>query len=118
MSPDGTKAATFSADKQIRIWSSETGDLLHSISPEVIGHPIWFSEDSNRLMISPNGRANVVFQIPQFNLGQHDVKRYVELMTGQEIDNTEGIAELGMVRFRSSPDIYLRAWRASVGDRR
>ena len=115
LSPDGTMTATFSADKQIRIWSSETGDMLHSIAPEVIGQPMWFSEDSKRLMISPNGSPNVVFPIPQFNLSQHEVKRYVELMTGQGIDNTEGIAEFGMATFRNSPDLYLRTWKASVG---
>lgn len=117
LSPDGTMAATFSADNQIRIWSSETGDLLHSIMPEVSGQPMWFSEDSSRLLISPNGNTNVLFRIPKLRIGHQEVKRYVELMTGQEVDNTEGIAELNVATFRNSPDLYLRAWLNTVFER-
>ena len=111
-------AATFSADGKIRIWNSETGDLLHSMVPEVTGQPMWFSQDSLRLVITPNGGENVSLRIPQFNLKQQEVKRFVELITGQEIDNSEGIAELGATAFRNSPQVYMRAWRKSVGGRR
>lgn len=82
--------------------------------PVASGQSIWFSEDSSRLMVSPNGSIDVLFWIPLLRIGQQEVRRYVELMTGQEIDNTEGIAELEVATFRNSPDLYLSAWRIAI----
>ncbi len=118
LSSDGTVAATFSADRKIRIWNSETVDLLHSMFPEVTGQPMWFSQDSLRILVTPNGSKHGSLSIPQFNLERQEVKHFVELITGQEIDNSEGIAELGATAFRNSPQVYMRAWKKSVGGRR
>ena len=62
-------------------------------------------------MASPNGSENVGLRMPQFDLEQLEVNRFVELITGQEIDNSEGIAELGATAFRNSPQVYMQAWR-------
>ncbi|MEQ1829576.1 MAG: hypothetical protein ABL921_26680 [Pirellula sp.] len=38
---------------------------------------------------------------------------YVELMSGQEIDSTDGVSDIDADTFRVEPEKYLRAWRAT-----
>jgi serine/threonine protein kinase/WD40 repeat protein len=114
LNSDGTLAATFAADKKLRIWDTANGDMLISTDVDFNRDTIWFSKDSTRLIDrKPDGKILQVI-LPLLESTREHVQGILELQCGEEIDLTGGISELDSQQFQHSPTHYLESWRSTV----
>jgi WD40 repeat protein/tRNA A-37 threonylcarbamoyl transferase component Bud32 len=109
--PDGRLVVT-NDDKSIRLWDSATGDLLTPPLPNELGYAadLWVSRDGRRIVgVAPNGLASQ-WELPTFRAATDRVLALVQLLTGQQVDGSDGIAPLEPSTFREAPEAYRRAW--------
>jgi hypothetical protein len=113
--------ATFASDGRlvvtldgthVRLWDSATGDLLTQELPHQLGFgaDVWVSRDGRRIVgLAPGGAAQQ-WELPTFRTATDRVISLVQLLTGQQVDATDGIAPLEQSAFLDAPDDYRRAW--------
>jgi WD40 repeat protein len=107
--PDGRLVVTY--DGAIaRLWDSTTGDLLTALPPLNNQADFWFSRDGRRLVgLAHNGAAQQ-WELPTFATATDRVVPLVQLLTGQQVDATDGIVPLEPSVFRDAPEEYRRTW--------
>jgi serine/threonine protein kinase/WD40 repeat protein len=110
---DGTMAATYAADRTLRVWNVENGDLLVTINVGFTGITFWFSDDSKRVIVRKQDGDIIEPQLTKLSLSSEYLRPYTELLCGERIDQTDGIAVLDVNHFRDNPSQFLNAWRAS-----
>ena len=113
LSSDGNLAATYTADQILRIWNAGNGDLVASINVGFAGITFWFSSDSRRVIIRKQAGEIIEPQLPRLSLSEEHLVPYIELLCGEHIDQTDGIAILDVNHFRDNPSRFLNAWRAT-----
>jgi WD40 repeat protein len=114
--PDGRFVITHDGGA-IRLWDSATGDLLNQPFRNQLGMSalsdqaaFWISRDGRRLVgVSANGVAPQ-WELPTFRTATDRVGALVHLLTGQQVDATDGVAPLAPSAFRDDPETYRRAW--------
>jgi WD40 repeat protein len=117
--PDGRLVVTLDAT-HIRLWDSATGDLLTPPLPHQLGirADVWVSRDGHRIVgVAPGGAARQ-WELPTFRAATDRVVSLVQLLTGQQVDGSDGIAPLAQSAFLEGPEDYRRAWLSwrSLGD--
>ncbi len=109
--PDGRLVVTLDG-AHIRLWDSATGDLLTPPLPHQLGTwaEVWVSRDGRRIVgLAPGGAAQQ-WELPTFRAATDNVISLVQLLTGQQVDASDGIAPLGKSVFLDASDDYRRAW--------
>ncbi len=123
LSPVGVRVATYCADGLLRIWNGDRGQLL--LTRKVTRPPgqpsdlrilrIWFSDDGGRLNLLWANRQACQWLLPTCNVPADLVPELVRLLTGQEIDETDGLAFLPERTFIENHERYRQAWLAWQG---
>jgi WD40 repeat protein len=109
--PDGRLVVTLE-DHQARLWDSATGDLLTPPLPHQLGGQaeVWVSRDGRRIVgLAPGGAAQQ-WEQPTFRTATDRVISLVQLLTGQQVDASDGVAPLEKSAFLDAPEDYHRAW--------
>jgi eukaryotic-like serine/threonine-protein kinase len=109
--PDGRLVVTLDGT-HIRLWDSATGDLLTPPLPHQLGvrADAWVSRDGRRIVgLAPGGSARQ-WELPTFRTATDRVVSLVQLLTGQQVDDSDGIAPLEQSAFLEGPADYRRAW--------
>jgi WD40 repeat protein len=109
--PDGRLVVTLD-DHHARLWDSATGDLLTPPLPHRLGGmaDVWFSRDGRRIVSVAPGGAAQQWELPTFRAATDRVISLVQLLTGQQVDASDGIAPLEKTAFLDAPEDYRRAW--------
>jgi WD40 repeat protein len=120
LSPEGVRAATYCADGYLRIWNGERGDLL--LARKVTRPPgqpanvrivhIWFSAGGQRLCLLWADGTSRQWPLPTCRVPADLTPEFVRLLTGLEIDETDGIAFVPEKTFIENRERYRRAWLA------
>jgi hypothetical protein len=109
--PDGRLVVTLDGT-HVRLWDSATGDLLTQELPHRLGFraDVWVSRDGRRIVgLAPGGSAQQ-WELPTFRTATDRVISLVQLLTGQQVDGSDGIAPLEQSAFLDAPEDYRRAW--------
>jgi WD40 repeat protein len=96
----------------VRLWDSATGDLLTPPLPHQLGGQaeVWVSRDGRRIVgLAPGGAAQQ-WELPTFRTATDRVNSLVQLLTGQQVDASDGIAPLEQSAFLDAPEDYRRPW--------
>jgi WD40 repeat protein len=118
LSPDGRRVITYASDTKVRVWDAETGDLL--LPP--LKHPqdepwgrVWFGRHGGRVLAlsTDNVRRAVWWDVHELPLAREVVPAWVRLLTGREIDATDGVVPLRDDDFRARADDYRQAYQAA-----
>jgi WD40 repeat protein len=114
--PDGRLVVTLDGT-HVRLWDSATGDLLTQELPHRLGiqADVWVSRDGRRIVALAPGGAAQQWELPTFRTPTDRVISLVELLTGQQVDASDGIAPLERSAFLDTPEDYRRAWLAWRG---
>jgi WD40 repeat protein len=111
---DGRRLAVYDAPADaLRVWDAERGERLLTLrlgNHERL-YGIWFSRDGqwiNAVM----GRSLYTFPLPRFDAPKQQAGPLVRFLTGQQIDETDGIEFVDQFTFRKDPDTYRRAVQA------
>jgi WD40 repeat protein len=109
--PDGRLVVTLDANR-IRLWDSATGDLLTPPLAHRLGvqADVWVSRDGRRIVGVASGGAAQQWELPTFRAATDRVVPLVQLLTGQQVDASDGIAPLAQSTFLDAPEDYRRAW--------
>jgi hypothetical protein len=113
---DGRLVATLDGT-HVRLWDSATGDLLTPPLRHRLGFraEVWVSRDGRRIVgLAPGGAAQQ-WELPTFRTATDGVISLVQLLTGQQVDASDGIAPLEKSAFLDAPEDYRRAWMSSRG---
>lgn len=116
LTPDGSSAATWSADGKLRIWNSAFGDLILESKESLMGCTIWFRKDSQALVVHHRDGSLYELQLPELRLPMEVATQLLELFCNEAIDSTDGIVSLPTDHFREHPERFLNAWRAFYKD--
>jgi serine/threonine protein kinase/WD40 repeat protein len=112
-SPDGRHVVTVDDAANVRVWDGRTGGLLVPplLGQAAGGHPhVWFSPNGRRVLFrSQTGKA-VQWDLPLLASSTPLSADLMRLLTGREIDETEGIAFLGATTFRNDGERFRKAW--------
>jgi WD40 repeat protein len=109
--PDGRLVVTLD-DRHVRLWDSATGDLLTPPLPHRLGGraEVWVNRDGRRIVgVAPGGDAQQ-WELPTFRMATDRVISLVQLLAGQQVDASDGIAPLEKSAFLDAPEDYRRAW--------
>jgi WD40 repeat protein len=113
-SPDGRYVATADDAANVRVWDGHTGELL---VPPLLGQTaggslrVWFNPNGRRVLFrSQTGGKAVQWDLPLLASSTPLSIDLLRLLTGREIDETEGIAFLGATTFRNDGERYRKAW--------
>jgi WD40 repeat protein len=110
---DGRQVATVDAAGNVRVWDGATGDLLVPHLPGLAaGDPrnVWFSADGRRVVLRSRQDRFLQWDLPLLAASTSPSPDLVRLLTGQEIDATEGIAFVGATLFRDDGERFRKAW--------
>jgi WD40 repeat protein len=98
----------------VRVWDVAGGDQLLSVpTPGVIGPgALWFAADGSRFgMIAGDGRSLTV-PVPRFAVPAELAGPLVQFVTGQRLDENDGLEFVDQELFRRDVDTYRRAFAA------
>jgi WD40 repeat protein len=116
-SRDGRYVVTGDSAPNVRVWDGCTGELLvPPVSSQAIGQPwrIWFSDRGRQINIrSVSGKASE-WDLPLLAESAPLSADLMHLLTGREIDETEGIAFLGSAIFLNDPERFRNAWLSFI----
>jgi hypothetical protein len=121
ISDDGRRLAFFeSLSGTVRLWDADRADALLSVAvPErTPATRMWFSPDGARVNLVVGGKALGV-EVPRFEVPAELTGPLVRLLTGQRIDETDGIEFVDQFTFRSDPATHRRAflgWKGIADD--
>lgn len=121
ISDDGRRLAFFeNISGMVRLWDADRADALLTVTvPErTAASRMWFSPDGTRVNLVVGGKALGV-EVPRFDVPAELTGPLVRLLTGQRIDETDGIEFIDQFAFRTDPDTYRRAflvWRGLADD--
>jgi WD40 repeat protein/serine/threonine protein kinase len=115
--PAGRRLAMYELSANaIRVWDAERGERLFTLRLGKRPRPaeLWFSRDGQGLnaVIDPQ---SYTFPLPRFDAPVEHAGPLVRFLTGQQIDETDGIEFVDQFAFRNDPDTYRRAVRAWKG---
>jgi eukaryotic-like serine/threonine-protein kinase len=125
LSPDGGLVVAF--DKSlpgVRMWDSAGGDLLMSVPTPGINNPnfLGFSADGSRFKLidvrdvnEQKHRPTLSVPVPRFDVPNDLVGPLIRLLTGQRIDETDGLDVVDQMEFRNNLKIYRRAYLSWKG---
>ena len=112
LNSDGTLAVTLAADRKLRIWDAEKGDLLISTVFDLNRNTIWFSKDSTRIIDRKSDGTITKLILPTLRSSREQMQTIVELQCGEAIDETGGTSEVMADKFHCDPKRYIEAWRS------
>jgi WD40 repeat protein len=117
-SPDGQRVVTYASDATVRVWEAATGDLL--LPP--LKHPqnepwgrVWFGGDGRRVfaLSAWEKRLAVSWDVRELSPSKELVPAWVRLLSGREIDATDGIVLLKDADVRRDAETYRRAYQVA-----
>jgi WD40 repeat protein len=114
ISPDGRRLAFFeSVIGTVRLWDADRADsLLAVIVPaKVPASRMWFSPDGARVNLVVDGKA-LTIPVPTFDTPAELTGPLIRFLTGNRIDETDGVDVIDREAFRTDPARYRRAFLA------
>jgi hypothetical protein len=112
--PDGRRLAVYDGPADaVRVWDAERGERLVTLrfgNRWQLGN-IWFSRDGQWINAVID-RSLYTFPLPRFDAPKEQAGPLVRFLTGQQIDETDGIEYVDQFAFRKDPDTYGRAVQA------
>jgi WD40 repeat protein len=114
---DGRRVVTADAAQNVRVWDWQTGDLLvPPLSGRAAGNVlrVWFSRDDQRMVFRGGSGKTIQWDLPTLNGATVPSADLVNLLAGRMIDETQGIAFLGVTTFRDDTERYRKAWLSSL----
>ncbi len=120
-SPDQTRIAQAVQGKsgsRVNVFSALDGSLLatHSLSSQLYLPGVWFSADSQRVIVHQRGTTNAwSWTLPSYRGPLDQVPPLVRLLTGTGADPVGGFFPLPGDAIRTDPETYRRAFRAWKG---
>jgi WD40 repeat protein len=115
--PGGRRLAVYDAPADaVRVWDAERGERLLTLR---FGNRwqmnlIWFSRDGQWINAVMD-RSLYTFPLPRFDAPKELAGPLVRFLTGQQIDETDGIEFVDQFAFRKESDAYRRAMCAWKG---
>ncbi len=113
----GRRLAVFDPVLQaIGVWDIDRGDriLTLAVGTRTFADHLWISRDGRSISFRIGGEVRTVV-LPRFEAPSEHAGPLVRFLTGQQIDDTDGIEFVGQSTFRDSPDLYRRAFLAWKG---
>jgi WD40 repeat protein len=113
-SPDGRRIVSVTSGGQISVWDANSGDLLLPALaiPDSTPDRAWFSRDGERIIYcSADESTRGQWTLPSYRGPTKSVLVLVHLLTGREVDATDGIVFVDRNRVLSSWPEYEAAWR-------
>jgi hypothetical protein len=117
VSPDGRRVAVYDDKLRVfRMFDVERGERLLTIPYDTRTRPtaLWFDAAGRSLNVVVGDDA-LTFSLPRFDLPLADSKALMRFLTGQQIDDTEGIEFVDQSTFRKDPDRYRDVFLALKG---
>jgi WD40 repeat protein/serine/threonine protein kinase len=114
-SKDGRYVVTGDSAANVRVWDGYTGDLLvPPLSSRAIGEPrcIWFSENGRQINVRSLSGKVMQWDMPSLTVPAPLSADLMRLLSGREIDETEGITFLDHLLFRKDTERFRNAWLA------
>jgi len=114
ISTDGRRLAFFeSLTGTVRMWDADRADSLFAVAIPALtpASRMWFSPNGSRVNLSVGGKALGIV-VPQFEVPADLTGPLVRLLTGQRIDETDGIEFVDQFAFRNDLLTYRRAFLA------
>jgi hypothetical protein len=116
VSPDGRLLALYDENLHVfRVFDVERGERLLTIPHGNRNGPtsLWFDVAGRSLNAVIGGEART-FPLPWFDVPFADSAALLRLLTGQRIDETDGMEYIDQFTFKKAPDAYrdiFRAWK-------
>jgi WD40 repeat protein len=94
LSHDGSRLATSSMDKTVRVWEVATGALVRTLHHPVAVQRVWFDEDTERLRVTVSGAGarQLVWRLNDGTLledGRKVASEAAEEVDAEEVERTE-----------------------------
>jgi WD40 repeat protein len=118
ISPDGRHIVAFDrAVPGVRMWDATGGDLLMTVPTPGLTNPsfLWFAADGSHFNLIDDNKRFITLAVPRFDVPTGQVAPLVRLLTGQRIDDTDGLEYVDQTEFSRAPALYRRAWLAWKG---
>ncbi len=113
VSPDGGKMVMHDqVPHALRVIDVDRGERLLTlpIDKAIVPRILWFNEKVSSVnLLSATGAFTV--PLPRFDLPPDDALPLLQLLTGQQIDETDGIEFVDQFTFKKDPERYRRAFQ-------
>jgi WD40 repeat protein len=110
---DGRRILTLSSKGDLLVWDSVTGEALMRLPGMNVSRRAWFSAARDSIVCHPSESANYVeIEIPSVTLSIDRARDVSALLTGQSIDEYDGIGFIEPTLFRSHADRFRDAFVA------
>jgi WD40 repeat protein len=117
-SRDGRYVVTGDSAPNVRVWDGYTGEVLvPPLSSRAVGGPwrIWFSQNGRQIIFRSRTGKAIQWDLPLLASSAPLSADLMRLLTGREIDETEGIAFLDHALFRKDTERFRSAWLSFAG---
>jgi serine/threonine protein kinase/WD40 repeat protein len=115
LSPDGRQIVAYDpALPGVRMWDVAGGDQLLSVPTPGALRPtaLWFAADGSRFSLVAGDGRSLTVPVPRFTVPPESVGPLARLLTGQQLDDNDGLEFVDQGLFRRDPDTYRRAYEA------
>ena len=112
IAPDGRKIVAFDAALPgVRMWDVAGGDVLMSVPTPSVAVPthLWFAADGSRFTLIADGKWTTA-PVPRFDVPTARVEPLVRFLTGQRIDEADGLEFVEQTEYIRDPTEYRRAF--------
>jgi serine/threonine protein kinase len=107
-SVDGRLLLAAGRDGTDRIWDVRTGDMLVAAEADAAG-ACWFGQDGRTVQFA-TGKALKRLRLPAFPGSVEDAQCLARLLTGQFLDETDGVEFIPATEFIQNRSAYRKAW--------
>jgi len=114
---DGRYIVTADAVQNVRVWDGQSGDLLVPPLPaKMPGGPsrVWFSRDDRRVILRVSAVKAIEWDLPALAPSIAPSTDFMSLLTGETIDETEGIGFLDVNTLRDNREHFGKVWLSWV----
>ncbi len=117
VSPDGRRVVFYDGSaKGLRVVDVERGERILTIATDsAYAGALWFNPAGTSIIAS-NGDDITTLPLPEFSVSLADSASLVQFLTGQQIDETDGIEFIDQFTFSKAPehyrDVFMR-WKKS-----
>ncbi len=105
--------------KGLHVWDAERGERLLTIPLGDSPNHLWFDRSGQSVNAAFNGQPPLTIRLPRCDFPFEDVGSLVRFLTGQRIDETDGMEFVDPFTFKKNLDHYrsvFRRWKGLPAD--